>query len=248
MRVFSAPMPDATAAIILIGDVILSGKVRDENALLLIGELRELGVALRRLVVVPDDVDDIAGAVGAASARFDHVFTSGGVGPTHDDRTMAGVAQAFGLPLVRHPELEAQLRAFYGAACEERHLRMAEVPAGVALLTTDQVLWPAVSLRNVYILPGIPALFRRKFMALKERFRQAPFHLRAVVTRADEGHIAGRLDRVAADFPEVAIGSYPRHVDGRWLVRVTLEGKERARVDQATSELVAALGDVEHVE
>ena len=104
-----ARMKIPTAAILVIGDEILSGKTEDQNARLLIGELRELGVALRRIVTIPDDVEEVAVAVRELSARFDHVFTSGGVGPTHDDVTLAGVARAFDVPLVRHPNLEARL-------------------------------------------------------------------------------------------------------------------------------------------
>src|SRR6478735_3329447 len=114
-----------SAGIILIGDEILSGKVVDENARFLIEELRELGVALRRVIVIPDVLDEIAGTVREFAARFDHVFTSGGVGPTHDDLTMDGVAMAFGEKVIRHPELERLLRGYYGERLEERNLRMA---------------------------------------------------------------------------------------------------------------------------
>src|SRR5262245_23239096 len=110
-----------TAAVVVIGDEILSGKYADENASYLVRELRELGVALRKIVVIPDVVEEIAETVRACAARYDHVFTSGGVGPTHDDLTMEGVARAFGVGVVRHPELEAMLRAFYGDRLQERN-------------------------------------------------------------------------------------------------------------------------------
>src|SRR4051812_39865351 len=103
-----------TAAIALIGDELLSGKVVDENAQLLIRDLRELGVALRRLIIVPDVLDDIATTVRTLSEAHTHVFTSGGVGPTHDDLTMEGIARGFGTTVVRHPLLEGKLRAYYG--------------------------------------------------------------------------------------------------------------------------------------
>src|SRR6185295_11165793 len=107
-----------TAAIIVVGDEILSGKFVEENAAYLITELRRLGVAVRRVEYIPDVLDEIAAAVRGASARYDHVFTSGGVGPTHDDLTMEGVARAFGVKVVRHPELERLLRGFYGERLE----------------------------------------------------------------------------------------------------------------------------------
>ncbi|MGH9936180.1 MAG: molybdopterin-binding protein, partial [Blastocatellia bacterium] len=123
-----------TAAIIVIGDEILSGKTEDQNARLLIGELRELGVALRRIVIIPDDVEEVAKAARDLSSRFDYVFTSGGVGPTHDDVTLAGVARAFDAPLIRHPNLEARLKTYFGADVDESRLRMADVPEGAELL------------------------------------------------------------------------------------------------------------------
>src|SRR5687767_3356068 len=146
-------MSSSTAGIILIGDELLSGKVNDENANFLIAELRELGVTLRRVIVIPDLLDEISATVREFSDRYDHVFTSGGVGPTHDDLTMEGVARAFGENVVRHPELEALLRSYYGARLEDRNLRMADVPAGVHLVQGDSPSWPVIARKNVYILP-----------------------------------------------------------------------------------------------
>ncbi len=233
---------DATAGIILIGDEILSGKVVDENAAFLTRELRELGVALRRVVVIPDVLDEIGETVRDFSRRFDHVFTSGGVGPTHDDLTMAGVALAFGQKIARHPALEHALRDHYGAKLQERNLCMADVPEGVHFVPGDNPSWPVLAVENVYILPGIPELFRLKFNAIAERFRGAPFHLRSVFVAADEGHIADQLDRVVMSYPTVQVGSYPRWQASDHRVRVTLEGRDAASVDAATAELVAALG------
>ncbi len=232
----------ATAGIILIGDELLSGKVVDENAAFLTAQLRELGVALRRVIVIPDVLDEIAATVRDFSARFDHVFTSGGVGPTHDDLTMAGVAQAFGQKIARHPELEKALRDHYGARLEERNLRMADVPDGVCFVPGDHPRWPVLAVANVYVLPGIPELFRSKFLAIAERFRGAPFFLRSVYVAEEEGKIAGALDAVVAAFPSVQVGSYPRWQATDHRVRVTLEGRDAAEVERATGQLVAALG------
>src|SRR4030095_540523 len=149
-----ASMKIPTAAILVIGDEILSGKTEDQNARLLIGELRELGVALRRIVTIPDDVEEVAAAVRELSARFDHVFTSGGVGPTHDDVTIAGVALAFDAPIVRHPNLEARLKAYFGADVDESRLRMADVPEGAELLIAEETRWPMLRVKNVFIQIG----------------------------------------------------------------------------------------------
>jgi molybdenum cofactor synthesis domain-containing protein len=241
-----APAP--TAAILLIGNEILSGKVEEENARYLVRELRALGVAVGRIEVVPDVESDIADTVRALAARFDLVFTSGGVGPTHDDVTLPAVALAFAMTIVRHPELERLLRASFGERLHERDLRMADVPAGARLEygpggpAGQRAIWPVVVVRNVWILPGVPAIFRRKFEAVRELFRATPIHARAVYSRDGEGAIAGVLDQVVGEFPSVEIGSYP-HLDAPdYRVKITLDGRDRAAVDGATAMLVSRLG------
>jgi molybdenum cofactor synthesis domain-containing protein len=231
----------STAAIIVIGDEILSGKFADENAAYLIRELRDLGVALRRIEVIPDSHEEIGSAVRAASERYDHVFTSGGVGPTHDDVTIEAIARAFGVRVVRNPILEGMLRAYYGARLEERNLRMAEIPEGAEMIAADAPSWPVTSFKNIYILPGVPVIFRRKFAAIRERFRVAPFCTRRVFCMAEEGVIARHLDAVVAEFPDIAVGSYPRFEAQDYRVIVTLEAKDAAQVAAATEALVARL-------
>jgi molybdenum cofactor synthesis domain-containing protein len=226
-----------TAAIIVVGDEILSGKFVEENAAYLITQLRELGVAVRRVEYIPDVLDEIAVAVRGAAARYDHVFTSGGVGPTHDDLTMEGVARAFGVGVVRHPVLEAELRKWYGARLEERNLRMADVPDGAEMVPADHPSWPVTRMKNVYILPGVPVIFRRKFDAMKERFRATPFAIRRVFLMAEEGTIAAHLDAVVAGHADVSVGVYPRFEAVDYRVIVTIEGKDAAAVDRAVEDL-----------
>src|SRR5690242_15560886 len=188
-----------TAGIVIIGDEILSGKFVEENAAFLIGELRALGVELRRITVIPDDLEDIAATVRDASAKHDHVFTSGGVGPTHDDVTIAAIAHGFGVGVTRHPELEAKVRGYWKDKLADANLRLADVPTGSELVYpaarsesgplptrgNDQ-LWPVVCFRNVYILPGVPALFRRKFVDIRDRFRALPVTAARVYVDLDE--------------------------------------------------------------
>jgi molybdenum cofactor synthesis domain-containing protein len=233
-----------TAAIALIGDELLSGKVVDENAQLLIRDLRELGVALRRLIIVPDVLDDIATTVRTLSEAHTHVFTSGGVGPTHDDLTMEGIARGFGTTVVRHPLLEGKLRAYYGDRLQERNLRMAEVPEGCTLVGDDQSTlgWPVVCFHNVYILPGVPQIFRMKWAAIRERFREEPYFLKQVYTTLDEGAMAHHLDRVVAEHAGVQVGSYPRLGEPDYRVKITLESKQAAAVEAATRVLCELLG------
>jgi molybdenum cofactor synthesis domain-containing protein len=241
------PTASSTAAILLVGNELLSGKVDDQNARFLIGELRELGVALRRIEVVPDVTEEIAASVRALSARFDHVFTSGGVGPTHDDVTLAAVAAAFGMEVARHPELERLLRESYGERLHARDLRMADLPVGARLEYGPGgpgSIWPAVVVRNVWVLPGVPAIFRRKFQALRELFRSGAFFARALYSRAGEGEIAGVLDQAVAAFPDVEIGSYPHPDAVDYRVKITVDGRDRRAVDGAFAFRAAKLGEV----
>src|SRR5260221_2699186 len=178
------------AAILLIGNELLSGKVDDENARYLTRELRALGVTLARVEIIPDDAADITASVRALAARHDVVLTSGGVGPTHDDVTLAAVGAAFGMPIARNAELEDLLRAGIGPRLHERDLRMADVPVGARLeygprgpgtaAERPGRSWPVVVVNNVWILPGVPSIFRRKFETVRELFRAAPIHARAV--------------------------------------------------------------------
>ncbi len=232
----------ATAGIVIIGDEILTGKFADENAAFLIGELRALGVELRRIVVIPDMLDDIAQTVTELAGRFDHVFTSGGVGPTHDDITMAGIAQGFGTRVVRSPVLEDRVRAYWGAKLSAPNLRLADVPEGAELVYGKDLVWPVVAYRNVYILPGVPALFRRKFVDTRDRFRTEPMTVARVYLDAEEGQIAGELDAVVAAFPAVRIGSYPRFTERDFKVLITLEAHGADEVAGALAMMIERMG------
>ena len=234
-------MRQKTAAIVVIGNEILTGKSPDKNASFLIEQLHQLGVALRRVVIIPDELDTIARAVRECAGSFDYVFTSGGVGPTHDDVTIAGVALAFDRAVVRHPQLEAMLRSYFGDGVDEARLRLADVPDGSALLYDNGVRWPVLATENVFVLPGVPGLFRSKFEAIRERFRAAPFFVATVYTREDEFDITPRLDRLAAEYPDVEIGSYPNFAGEEYRVKLTIESKEAAAVEQVRAALLALL-------
>lgn len=231
-----------TAGIVIIGDEILSGKFAEENAAFLIGELRALGVELRRITVVPDDLEDIAATVIDFSARFDHVFTSGGVGPTHDDITMAAIAKGFGTTVTRHPDLEMRVRGYWKDKLADANLRLADVPHGAELVFGKDQIWPVVALKNVYIMPGVPALFRRKFVDIRDRFRAAPVTAARLYVDVEEGELAPSLDAIVAQFPGVKIGSYPRFSEKDFKVLVTLEGAASADVIAAFEQLATQIG------
>ena len=243
---FAAPCYDGpamarTAGIVLIGNELLSGKVADVNAVYLCRELRALGVDVRRVVVIPDEIDTIAAEVAEFSRSFDVVFTSGGVGPTHDDVTIEGVARAFGVPVVRDPTMVAALESFYEGSLNAARLRMAEIPQGAEPMTSDGLVFPAVIMKNVHVLPGVPELFRKKFDGLKERFRDVPFHLASVYVSAGEGILAEHLNAVLERHPELLLGSYPEFSNPEYKVKITLESKDRGYMERALGDLLERL-------
>ncbi len=228
-------------AAIIIGDEILTGKVVDANAPLLIALCRDAGASLGRLVYVGDDVAGIAAEVARCAADYDVVLTSGGVGPTHDDCTVDGVARAFGVGITREPEIEHMIRTFWADRFTEAALRMADVPEGARLVYGGDGLMPLVALRNVYLLPGIPELFASKLRTLRRELigeRLAAAHL---YLRSDESGIAADLRRVDGEFPDVKIGSYPRLAEPSYRVWIVLEGADPARVDAALDRLLGLL-------
>lgn len=230
-----------TAAIIIIGNEILSGKVKDENSHFLANELRELGVALMHIAVIPDDIPEIARVVAEASAKYDYVFSSGGVGPTHDDVTMKGIARAFGLKTVPNESMRENIIRRCGYKPSDVVLRMAELPEGAELIDAQGMNFPPVLVKNVYIFPGIPEFLRKKFSAIKERFRDKPFHIKKIFVNEEECYIAEALESVAAEFKEVEIGSYPRVGETGFKVMVTIESRNGSQLSLAAEKLLSIL-------
>lgn len=230
-----------TAALVIIGNEILSGKVQDQNSPYFIRELRGLGVEVLRVSVIPDDLDTIAAEVRALSQAHDYVFTSGGVGPTHDDLTMKGIALAFDREMQRNEELESNLAAYYPDSLLEANLRMADVPSGARLVRGERSRFPVVAVDNVYIFPGVPSILQRKFESIRETFRDTPFYLKEILVHADEGQIAGVLHRVLASYPTLGLGSYPFFNGEPTLVKLTMESKDEALVATAHHNLFREL-------
>jgi molybdenum cofactor synthesis domain-containing protein len=230
-----------TAGILIIGSEVLSGKVTDENSPYLVRELRALGVEVRRILTIPDEIPVIVREVRDMAENHDLVFTTGGVGPTHDDLTIAAVAQAFERPLVLHPVLEQVLRRHYGSEITAAQLRMAQVPDGSRLVGEGELGFPVVANRNVYIFPGIPEAVRRKFERIREEFREVPYVLRRVFLRCDEGEIAADLCKVVERFPALQLGSYPILHNPDHSVVLTLESKCPEEVEAALQLLLELL-------
>ena len=230
-----------TAGIIIIGNEILSGKTQDSNSFFLCTELRALGVDVRRVSVIPDEIHLIGKEAAGFAKNWDFVFTTGGVGPTHDDVTMAGIAHGFGVKVVRHPDLERRLHSRHGKNINEARLRLAEVPEGSELIELDFMYMPVTKFRNVYIFPGIPKIFYDQFRAIKDRFRDTPFHLKVIYVKENEGSIASTLNQLQASYPQLGLGSYPVLGDPDFKVKLTLESKEKDYLDQAFEQLITAL-------
>jgi molybdenum cofactor synthesis domain-containing protein len=231
-----------TAAALIIGDEILSGKVREANTECIIELMRDIGVDLRRIVTMGDEEEEIAAEVRFCSERFDAVITSGGVGPTHDDRTVAAVARAFGVGIERSPDLERMIRTWWGDRFTEGALRMADIPEGSTLLYSSDGNMPLVVCRNVYLLPGIPRLFHAKIGALREVL-VGEFHASAsLYLNSDESAVAPTLSAVDEAFPGVKIGSYPRHESNQdHQVWITVEAATTDEVGQAVDRLLELL-------
>ena len=232
-----------SAGIVIIGNEVLSGKTQDTNSYFLCTELRQLGVEVQKISTIPDVIELIGREVAEFSARFDFVFTTGGVGPTHDDVTIDGIAHGFGLSVVRHPDIERRMRQRLGSDINEARLRMANVPEGAELLATEALFAPIVKIHNVFIFPGIPRILQERFHAIKENFREAPYFLKNVYVKSGEGVIARMLNDVLAKFPEILLGSYPVLDIPEYKVKVTFESKDPEYLQRALHSFLASLPD-----
>jgi molybdenum cofactor synthesis domain-containing protein len=222
------------ASVLLIGNELLTGKIQDENLAFLAKELFALGITLDRARVVRDHVPSIAADLRELTTESDVVFTTGGVGPTHDDVTIEALSVFANRPLVRSSAIEELLARYFGAELGEAHLRLARIPEGAELLNGPEAAWPVLRVDRVYAFPGVPAAVRRSWPLVRERIRgERSFVGAAIFLSLDEFAIAKALDEVSGAFPAVAIGSYPRWGDPSYRTKVTFDGAERAEVDRA---------------
>ncbi len=232
-----------TAGLVVIGNELLSGKVVDENTPFLTRRLTQLGVDVREVRIIPDELDLIAAQVAESSQRYTYVLTSGGIGPTHDDLTIEAVAQAFELDVVVSPALESLLKTYYKVdLLSGPQSRMACIPEGAELIYPRGTTYPQVVVKNVYIFPGIPSLLRKKFELIADLFQSEPMHERRIQLVASESDIAETLNQVVSDFPTVRIGSYPRQEEEQWHVELILEARDEKRLIEAHSLLTQQLG------
>ncbi|SLN35587.1 Nicotinamide-nucleotide amidohydrolase PncC [Pseudoruegeria aquimaris] len=234
-------MPNPTAAMLVIGDEILSGRTRDSNMHFLAGELAKQGIDLIEARVVGDDRAAIIGAVRALSAAADHVFTSGGIGPTHDDITAECIAAAFDTPIGVREDARRLLADHYAATgreLNEARLRMARIPEGATLIDNPVSIAPGFTLKNVHVMAGVPSVFQAMVASVLPTLTGgAPLLSQSLRINRGEGDIAGPLAALAADFPDLSIGSYPFQQDGAYGANIVIRGTDGARIDAAMTRL-----------
>lgn len=232
-----------TAAVVVIGNEILSGRTKDANLPYLAEGLNAVGVRLREARVVPDLEEEIVRAVNECRARYDYVFTTGGIGPTHDDITAAAVAKAFGLPLVLNPEAEAVLLRHYGREnLNAARLRMAHAPQGASPIENPVSAAPGFRIGNVFVLAGVPAIMRAMFDGVKHGLAGgAPMLSRPVSAFIGEGVIAPELGALQARYPALEIGSYPFFRGGRFGATFVLRGTDPSVIEAAARELAGII-------
>ncbi len=237
-------MPNHTAAMIVIGDEILSGRTRDANTHFLAGQLTEHGVDLKEVRVISDDAKTITETVTEIAAKYDHVFTSGGIGPTHDDITADCVAEAFGGPIDIRADARDLLAAHYektGRELNAARLRMARIPDGAVLIDNPVSVAPGFSIKNVYVMAGVPSVFQAMVASVLPGITGgAP--LLSATQRIDrgEGDIAGPLALLAEKFDDLSIGSYPFQDNGVYGANIVVRGTDQARIDTMMTELKEA--------
>ncbi len=236
-----------TAAVIVIGNEVLSGRVQDANVAYLARGLKAQGIRLREARVIPDVIEVIVATVNTLRATYDYVFTTGGIGPTHDDITAEAVARAFAVPLERHADAEAILREYYGESINEARLRMANVPRGGTLLDNPVSRAPGFQVENVFVLPGVPRILQAIFDGFRHRLAGGrPVLSRTVTAFVAESIAAPGLAEIQRRYPQAELGSYPYIRNRRFGTALVVRSEDPRLVDTVTEEvaaLVRSLGE-----
>ena len=234
-------MSNPTAAMLVIGDEILSGRTRDANMYHLAGRLSEMGIDLKEVRVVSDEDGEIVVAVNGLRGKFDHVFTSGGIGPTHDDITADNVAAAFGVPIGPREDAIAILATNYANGRDdinEPRMRMARIPEGAVLIDNPISKAPGFSIENVHVMAGVPKIFEVMLDGVLAKLTGGdPVVSETVRLHIPEGDVAGPLGEIASAFPAVSIGSYPFSNAEGYGTNIVMRGTDLAMVAQAAGKV-----------
>jgi molybdenum cofactor synthesis domain-containing protein len=239
-------MANPTAAMLVIGDEILSGRTRDSNMHYLAGELTRVGIDLREVRVVADDHPAIVAAVRALSGTWTHVFTSGGIGPTHDDITADAVAEAMGASIGPRADAVALLGAHYerqGVPFNEARMRMARIPEGASLIDNPISVAPGFTIGNVHVMAGVPTIFQAMVASLLPTLTGgAPLLSQSLRVMRPEGEIAAAFGALAAEYPDLSMGSYPFTQNGAYGTNLVIRGTDPGRLDAAMVQLTRLFG------
>ncbi len=243
----TAPASTVTAAFVIIGNEILSGRTKDANLAYLAEKLTEAGIRLREARVIPDIEAEIVATIQELSGKFDHVFTSGGIGPTHDDITCECIAKAFGRAVERHPEALRRLEVHYansGIELNEARLRMANIPAGGTLIDNPVSAAPGFTVENVHVMAGVPRIFQSMVIQLLPTLTGGAKMLsRSISCTIGEGTVAARLGEVQSQHPDIEIGSYPYFRAGTFGTTLVLRGTDEADLEVAADKVRAIIRD-----
>ncbi len=231
-----------TARIVIIGNEVLSGEVEDRNIHYLARRLSGLGTKVASILVVPDEDDAITEGIRGGLSLYDRILLTGGIGPTHDDRTRESVAQSLSIPLAVHAEAEQRLRKGYGPGITPAELKMALLPHGARVLPGQKTGVFGFAVDKIYVFPGVPDLLVDIFEAVAPEFSGRPDHRVELMTRLREGDFADGLTAIQARHPGVAIGSYPVRDENGWFVRLIFKGADPAAVEAAAEETRALTG------
>lgn len=236
-------MPNPTAAMLVIGDEILSGRTRDANMHYLAQEFTKHGIDLKEVRVVSDDRAAIVGALNALRGAYDTVVTSGGIGPTHDDITADCVVEAFGAQIDVRADAAALLQAHYdarGIEFNDARKRMARIPDGATLIENPVSIAPGFTMENVHVMAGVPAIFQAMVASILPTLTGGqPLLSQTLRIQRGEGDIAGPLGELAAEFSDLSFGSYPYSQNGVFGANIVIRGADGARVDAAIGRLAA---------
>ena len=234
-----------TAAVLVIGDEILSGRTKDQNIGSIADQLVPLGIDLKEVRIVPDEEPAIIEAVNALRSRWTYVFTTGGIGPTHDDITADAIAKAFGVAIDVDPAARKLLEDYYanrGFELTPPRLRMARLPAGARMIRNEVSVAPGFMIGNVIVMAGVPAIMRAMLAdAIQYLGRGVPRQSRTIDVAHPEGEIAVMLSQHARDYPDVAMGSYPQRVGEHLSTQIVLRGTDGEKLDAAHAELCALM-------
>ncbi|MCX8070421.1 MAG: molybdopterin-binding protein [Thermodesulfovibrionales bacterium] len=235
-------MNNKTAGIIIIGDEILSGMVKDSNSNFIIDNLRDTGVEIKRILTIGDNIDEIAEEIKFFSQRYDLVFTSGGIGPTHDDVTIEAIAKAFDVEIVKHETLIHHLKMIIGREPSDVQLRMSLIPKGAEVIPDKGIGLPLIIFRNIYILPGIPKCLQKKILLIKSLIGQGnKAFVKKVYVNDYESSIALTLSELSMNDKEIKIGSYPTMDSSDYRVMVSFTSYDEEALQKFVELFISTL-------